>query len=39
VETSQAISLEDYLNEMTLLHEFRELINRIEEIWKDYLTK
>ena len=39
VETSQAISLEDYLNEMTLLYEFRELINRIEEIWKDYLTK
>jgi hypothetical protein len=39
VETSQAVSLEDYLNEMTLLHEFRELINRIEEIWKDYLVK
>ena len=39
VETSQAVSLEDYLNEMTLLYEFRELINRIEEIWKDYLTK
>jgi hypothetical protein len=38
VETSQAVSLEDYLNEMTLLYEFRELINRVEEIWKDYLT-
>ena len=38
VETSQAVSLEDYLNEMTLLYEFRELIDRIEEIWKDYLT-
>ena len=39
VETSQAVSLEDYLNEMTLLYEFRELIERVEEIWKDYLTK
>jgi len=39
VETSQAVSLEDYLNEMTLLYEFRELIDRVEEIWKDYLTK
>jgi hypothetical protein len=38
VETSQAISFDDYLNEMTLLYEFRELINRIEEIWKDYFT-
>ena len=39
VETSQAVSLEGYINEMTLLYEFRELINRIEEIWKDYLVK
>jgi hypothetical protein len=39
VETSQAVSLEGYLNEMTLLYEFRELISRIEEIWKGYLTK
>ncbi len=39
VETSQAVSLDDYLNEMTLLYEFRELINRNEEIWKEYLTK
>lgn len=38
VEMSIAGSLEDYLNEMTLLHEFRDVINRIEEIWKDYLT-
>ncbi len=39
VKMSQAVSLEDYLKEMTLLYEFRELIERIEEIWKDYLTK
>ncbi len=38
VETSKTISLEDYLNEMTLLYEFRELIDRIEEIWEGYLT-
>jgi hypothetical protein len=39
VETSQAVSLEDYLNEITLLYKFRELIERIEEVWRDYLTK
>jgi hypothetical protein len=39
VETSQAVSLEGYLNEMTLLYEFRELIDRIGEIWKDYFVK
>jgi len=39
VETARGASLEDYLNEMTLLYEFRELIGRIEEIWKDYLAK
>jgi hypothetical protein len=35
---SKAASLDQYLNEMTLLYEFRELIDRIEEIWKEYLT-
>jgi hypothetical protein len=38
VETPMAASLDDYLNEITLLYEFRELIDRIEEIWKGYLT-
>jgi hypothetical protein len=38
VEASETGSLEGYLNEMTFLYEFRDLINRIEEIWKDYLT-
>jgi len=38
VEMSKAASLDQYLNEMTLLYEFRELIDRIEEIWKEYLT-
>jgi len=39
VEMSITASLDQYLNEMTLLYEFRELIDRIEEIWKDYLKK
>jgi hypothetical protein len=30
---------DNYLIEIGLLYEFRELIDRIEEIWKDYLTK
>jgi hypothetical protein len=39
VEQSMAGSVEDYLNEMTLLYEFRDVINRIEEIWKDYFSR
>ncbi len=39
VEMSEAASLDQYLNEMSLLYEFRELIDRIEEIWKEYLTR
>ena len=39
VEMSIAGSLEDHLNEMTFLYEFRDVVSRIEEIWKDYLTK
>ncbi len=39
VETSKAVTLDQYLNEMTLLYEFRELADRFEEIWKEYLTK
>ncbi len=38
VETSKAVTLDQYLNEMTLLYEFRELADRFEEIWKEYLT-
>ena len=36
VEMSTAPSLDQYLNEMTLLYEFRDVISRIEEVWKDY---
>ncbi|OGP62241.1 MAG: hypothetical protein A2169_05555 [Deltaproteobacteria bacterium RBG_13_47_9] len=38
-ETPFAVSLEDYLSEMILLYEFRDLIDQMEEIWKDYLIK
>jgi hypothetical protein len=39
VEMSMASSLDHYLNEMTLLYEFRELMDRMEEIWKDYFIQ
>jgi len=39
VETSTAHSLEEYLDEIALLYEFREWIGRIEEIWRDYFIK
>ena len=39
VEMSTAPSLDQYLNEMTLLYEFRDVMNRIEEVWKDYLKQ
>ena len=38
VETSMAISLEDYLDDMALLYELREMINQFKEIW-DYLRQ
>ena len=38
MEVSTAHSLEDYLNEMAFLYEFREMVDRMEEIWKEYLT-
>ncbi len=39
VEVSTAHSLEEYLDEIALLYEFREWFDQIEEIWRDYLTK
>ena len=38
VERSLTNSLEDHLNEITLLYKLRDVMSRIEEIWKDYLT-
>jgi len=39
VEMSTAPSLDQYLNEMTLLYEFKDVISGIEEVWKDYFKK
>ena len=39
VEMSMATSLDDYFNEVTFLYELRDVLNRIEEIWKDYLMQ
>ncbi len=36
-ETAGAISLEDYLSEMALLYELREMFERFKEIWEEYL--
>jgi len=36
VEISTASSIGQYLNGMTLLYEFRELIDEVDEIWEDY---
>jgi hypothetical protein len=36
---STAPSLDQYLNEIALLYEFRDVMSRIEEVWKDYLIK
>ncbi len=36
VEVSTAPSLEEYLDEVAFLYEFREWFDRIEEIWRDY---
>lgn len=39
VEISEAVTLDQYLSEMTLLYDFRDLIDKFEEVWKEYLTK
>ncbi len=39
VEARMAASLEDYLEEITLLYEFKDVIDRMNEIWKEYFTR
>jgi hypothetical protein len=39
VEVSTAHSLGDYLNELAVLYEFREMVERMDEIWKNYFLK
>lgn len=36
VERARATSLEDYLSEMALFYELREMFKRFKEIWKEY---
>ncbi len=39
VQVSTASSVEDYLNEITLLYQFREVLDEIKRLWEDYLIK
>jgi hypothetical protein len=39
VEISTAFSIDQYLNGITLLYEFRELIDQVDEICEGYLSK
>ena len=34
-----AISVMDYVEEMTLLYEIREMFKKMREIWEDYLMR
>jgi hypothetical protein len=39
VESSLAISIGDYLDEMSIFYGVKEMFNEFERIWEDYLTK
>jgi hypothetical protein len=39
METVTARPLGEYLDGIALLYEFREWLEQVEEIWKDYFTK
>jgi len=39
IESSLAISIGDYLDEMSILYEVKEIFDQFERIWEDYLTK
>ncbi|MBM4308161.1 MAG: hypothetical protein FJ123_15630 [Deltaproteobacteria bacterium] len=38
-ETPTARPIEEYLDGISLLYEFREWVGQVEEIWKDYFNK
>ncbi len=38
VESSLAVSLDDYLDEITILYGVKERFDRFNEIWEDYFT-
>jgi hypothetical protein len=37
VQVSTASSVEDYLHEITLLYQFRDVLDEIKRLWEDYL--
>jgi hypothetical protein len=39
VEMPMAPSLDDYFNEVSFLYELRDVLSRMEEIWRDYFKK
>ena len=39
VETSLAISIRDYLDEVSVLYEVRQMLDQFERIWEDYFTR
>jgi hypothetical protein len=39
VESSLAISLGDYLDEMSIFYDVKEMFDRFERIWEDYFTR
>jgi hypothetical protein len=39
IESSLAMSMGDYLDEMSIFYEVKEMFDQFEKIWEDYLTK
>jgi hypothetical protein len=39
IETLGAASVSDYVDEMTLLYELREMFKKMREIWEEYLLR
>ena len=39
IESRLAISLEDYLDDMSIFYDVKEMFDQFERIWEDYLTK
>ena len=39
IESSLAISIGEYLDEMNIFYEVKEMFDQFEKIWEDYLTK
>jgi hypothetical protein len=38
-EKSDALSLGEYINEVTFFYEVKEMFDRLEEIWEEYLNR